>query len=99
MKFPIYLDYSATTPVDPRVAQKMIPYLTEMFGNAASRSHAYGWDAEKVVEEARGHVAALLNADPQVAKAMSMAELDEVFDLGYHTKNVDVVFDRVFGQA
>ena len=65
MKFPIYLDYSATTPVDPRVAQKMIPFLTEMFGNPASRSHAYGWDAEKAVEEARGHVAALLNADPR----------------------------------
>jgi cysteine desulfurase len=65
VKFPIYLDYSATTPVDPRVAQKMIPYLTEHFGNAASRSHAYGWEAEKAVEEARGHVAALLNADPK----------------------------------
>ena len=65
MKFPIYLDYSATTPVDPRVAQKMIPYLTEHFGNAASRSHAYGWESEKAVEEARGHVAALLNADPR----------------------------------
>jgi len=65
MKFPIYLDYSATTPVDPRVAQKMIPYLTEHFGNAASRSHAYGWESEKAVEEAREHVAALLNADPR----------------------------------
>jgi cysteine desulfurase len=65
MKFPIYLDYSATTPVDPRVAQKMIPFLTEQFGNPASRSHAFGWDAEKAVEEARGHVAALLNADPR----------------------------------
>src|SRR5438046_7810668 len=63
MKFPIYLDYSATTPVDPRVAQKMIPFLTDQFGNAASRSHAFGWEAEKAVEEARGHVAALLNAD------------------------------------
>src|SRR5438552_1539199 len=65
MKFPIYLDYSATTPVDPRVAQKMIPFLTEQFGNAASRSHAFGWEAEKAVEEAREHVAALLNADPK----------------------------------
>jgi cysteine desulfurase len=65
MKLPIYLDYSATTPVDPRVAQKMIPYLTEQFGNPASRSHAFGWEAEKAVEEAREHVAALLNADPK----------------------------------
>ncbi|HEY6863715.1 MAG TPA: IscS subfamily cysteine desulfurase [Burkholderiales bacterium] len=65
VKLPIYLDYSATTPVDPRVAQKMIPYLTEHFGNPASRSHAFGWEAEKAVEEARGHVAALLNADPK----------------------------------
>jgi cysteine desulfurase len=63
MKLPIYLDYSATTPVDPRVAQKMIPYLTEHFGNAASRSHAYGWKAEEAVEEARENVAALINAD------------------------------------
>jgi cysteine desulfurase len=65
MKLPIYLDYSATTPVDPRVAQKMIPYLTEHFGNPASRSHAFGWTAEEAVEEARGHVAALINADPK----------------------------------
>ena len=65
MKLPVYLDYSATTPVDPRVAQKMIPYLTEMFGNPASRSHPYGWTAEQAVEEAREHVAALLGADPR----------------------------------
>ncbi len=63
--FPIYMDYSATTPVDPRVVDKMIPYLREHFGNPASRSHAYGWDAEQAVEEARGHVAALVNADPR----------------------------------
>ena len=65
MKQPIYLDNSATTPVDPRVAAKMIPYLSESFGNPASRSHAYGWEAETAVEEARAHVAALLNADPR----------------------------------
>ena len=65
LKFPIYLDYSATTPVDPRVAEKMIPYLTELFGNPASRSHPFGWTAEKAVEDAREEVAKLVNADPK----------------------------------
>ncbi len=60
---PIYMDYSATTPVDPRVAAKMIPFLTEHFGNPASRSHAYGWETEKAVDEARDEVAALVNCD------------------------------------
>jgi len=63
MKLPIYLDYSATTPVDPRVAQKMVAFLTDEFGNPASRSHAYGWAAEAAVEEARAQVAALVNCD------------------------------------
>lgn len=65
MKFPIYLDYSATTPMDPRVVEAMMPYLTEKFGNPASRSHQYGWDAEAAVENARAEVAALVNADPK----------------------------------
>jgi cysteine desulfurase len=65
MNKPIYLDYSATTPVDPRVAAKMIPYLTEHFGNPASRSHAFGWETEKAVEEARDEVARLVNCDPK----------------------------------
>jgi len=61
--FPIYMDYSSTTPIDPRVAEKMIPYLREQFGNPASRSHMYGWSAEKAVENARQQVATLINAD------------------------------------
>ena len=65
MKFPIYLDYSATTPIDPRVVEAMLPFLTEKFGNPASRSHQYGWDAEAAVENARAEVAALVHADPK----------------------------------
>ncbi|MFO1385600.1 MAG: IscS subfamily cysteine desulfurase [Chitinivorax sp.] len=63
LKLPVYLDYSATTPIDPRVADLMIPYLTEKFGNPASRSHAFGWEAEKAVEDAREQVAQLVNCD------------------------------------
>ncbi|MBQ0933088.1 IscS subfamily cysteine desulfurase [Ideonella sp. 4Y16] len=62
---PIYLDYAATTPVDPRVVQAMLPYLYEQFGNPASRSHAFGWAAEEAVEIAREQVAALIGADPR----------------------------------
>ena len=67
MKLPIYLDYSATTPVDPRVAEKMCACLTAdgVFGNPASRSHAFGWAAEQLVDEARANVAALVGADPK----------------------------------
>ncbi|MVT29054.1 IscS subfamily cysteine desulfurase [Acidovorax citrulli] len=63
--FPIYLDYGATTPVDPRVVDAMIPWLREHFGNPASRSHAWGWEAEEAVEKARADVAALIQADPR----------------------------------
>ena len=62
---PIYLDYSATTPVDPRVVDKMVPWLYENFGNPASRSHSFGWDSEEAVERAREEVAKLVNADPR----------------------------------
>ena len=65
MRFPIYLDYSATTPADPRVVDAMLPYLHEKFGNPASRSHAFGWETERAVEQAREQVAALVGADPR----------------------------------
>ncbi len=65
LHLPVYLDYSATTPVDPRVVDRMIPFLREKFGNPASRSHAYGWEAEQAVELAREQVATLVGADPK----------------------------------
>ena len=63
MKFPVYLDYNATTPCDERVVEAMLPFFTRHFGNAASRSHAYGWEAEEGVEYAREQVAKLVGAD------------------------------------
>ena len=63
MKLPIYLDYNATTPVDKRVLEKMLPYFSEHFGNSSSRSHLYGWTAQEAVENARLQIANLLNAE------------------------------------
>ncbi len=98
MKLPIYMDYSATTPVDPRVAEKMCQYLTPDggFGNPASRSHKFGWEADDAVEDARRNVAALLNADPkEIVWTSGATESDNLAIKGvahfYHKKGKHII--------
>ena len=106
MKLPIYLDYSATTPVDPRVAEKMIDCLTMEgnFGNAASRSHVYGWRAEEAIENARQQVADLINADPrEIVWTSGATESDNLAIKGvahfYGTKGKHLITSKIEHKA
>ncbi|MES9868448.1 MAG: IscS subfamily cysteine desulfurase [Sedimenticola sp.] len=106
MKLPIYMDYSATTPVDPRVAEKMCQYLTPegMYGNPASRSHQFGWDADDAVEQARRDVAALLNANPkEIVWTSGATESDNLAIKGvahfYHKKGKHIITSKTEHKA
>lgn len=102
MKLPIYLDYSATTPVDPRVAQKMADCLLVdgNFGNPASRSHVFGWKAEEAVENGRRQVAELINADPrEIVWTSGATESDNLALKGvahfYQTKGKHIITPKI----
>jgi cysteine desulfurase len=106
MKRPIYLDYAATTPVDPRVAEKMMQHMTldGVFGNPASRSHGYGWQAEEAVEHARQQVADLVHADPrEIVWTSGATESNNLAIKGvahfYHKKGKHIVTSKIEHKA
>ena len=99
---PIYLDYASTTPVDERVAEKMLEYMTfnNNFGNAASRSHSFGWQADEAVELARSHVANLVNCDPrEIVWTSGATEADNLAIKGianfYKTKGKHIITSKM----
>ncbi|HEY6104538.1 MAG TPA: aminotransferase class V-fold PLP-dependent enzyme, partial [Anaeromyxobacteraceae bacterium] len=104
MKIPIYMDYHSTTPVDPRVLEAMLPYFTEEFGNAASKSHAFGWRAEEAVEKARGQVARLIGASSkEIVWTSGATESDNLAVKGaarfYQSKGRHLVTTRIEHKA
>jgi cysteine desulfurase len=104
MKLPIYMDHHATTPVDPRVVEAMLPYFTQTFGNAASRNHVFGWDAEAAVDEARHKIAQAMNAgDKEIVFTSGATEADDLAILGvarmYRRKGTQVITGKTEHRA
>ncbi|HBK79605.1 MAG TPA: IscS subfamily cysteine desulfurase [Nitrospinae bacterium] len=104
VKFPIYMDYQATTPMDPRILEEMLPYFAETFGNAASRNHSYGWEAEKAVDDARERLANVIGADPrEIVFTSGATESDNMALKGvaemYKTKGKHIITSMIEHKA